>query len=79
MLEQQTQIKILKEEERAALMQHAEMTSVIKSSDTGRCRHWKDFLLHTMIRLSCAGSSTIEEEIVFFLSSQSNLGYIPVS
>lgn len=59
-LEQQTKIKILKEEERVALIYHTEMTSVVKSIDEGRCRHWKYFLLHTMIRLSCAVSSAIE-------------------
>ena len=42
------------------------MTSVIKSSDIGRCRHWKDFLLHIVIRLSCAVSSTIVDIIFFF-------------
>lgn len=60
MLEQQTKITILKEEERAALIQHTEMTSVMKSIDIARCRHWKYFLLHTLIRLSCAVSSAIE-------------------
>lgn len=67
MLEQQSQIKILKEEERAALIQYTEMTSVIKSTDIGRCRHWKYLLLHTMIRLSCAVSPSVEEEIIFSL------------
>ena len=42
------------------------MTSVIKSRDIGGCRHWKDFLLHVVIRLSCAVSSTMEDIISFF-------------
>lgn len=46
------------------------MTSVIKSSDIGRCRHWKDFLRHIVIRLSCAVSSATEDSIIIFFLTE---------
>lgn len=66
----------MKWEERAALIWHIEMTSVIKNNWHRKMSSLEIFSLHTMIRLSCSVPAAVGWKKLFLLCLRSNLGHI---